>query len=175
VLANAVDALALDMARHLPLRPVRGQVSLLPARVDRPLRIAVCGDGYVTPPIGGFHCVGASFNEGVTEPSERVEDHAGNLERLQRMLPGFGAGIDAGTLRGRVAFRTMAKDRLPIVGGLGAPGLYACLALGSRGMTWSALAAELLASRIEGEPLPLERELVEALAPQRFGTALAQP
>lgn len=169
ILANAHHALAFAQSGSLPLRAVRGQVSLIPARPEHPLKVAVCGDGYVTPPIDGRHCVGASFNEEVFDPAERIEDHAGNLGRLERMLPGFGAGLDAASLGGRVAFRTMARDRLPVAGAMDAPGLYACLALGSRGMTWSALAAELVASLVSRDPLPLERDLVAALAPQRFG------
>ena len=168
ILANAYQALKFAPAGSLPLRPVRGQVSLIPARPGHRLNIAVCGDGYVTPAIDGRHCVGASFNEGIFDPVERIEDHAGNLGRLQRMLPGFGERLDAASLTGRVAFRTMARDRLPVVGAMEEPGLHACLALGSRGMTWSALAAELVASQVNGDPLPLERDLVTALAPQRF-------
>jgi tRNA 5-methylaminomethyl-2-thiouridine biosynthesis bifunctional protein len=47
-------------------------------------------------------------------------------------------------------------------------GLFACLALGSRGMTWAALAAEIVASRICGEPMPVEGGLLSALSPSRF-------
>ncbi len=168
VLANAHAATRFDCAQWLPLRAVRGQISFVPERAYHPLRIAVCREGYVTPSIAGVHCLGASFNEGMADTNERIEDHQANLQRLDKMLPGFANGVDAGTLRGRVAFRTMAPDRLPVLGGLGRPGLYALLGLGSRGMTWSALAAELLASRISGDPLPLERNLVAALAPERF-------
>ena len=39
---------------------------------------------------------------------------------------------------------------------------------GARGITWSALMADLLVSRLEGDPLPLERDLVDALDPGRF-------
>jgi tRNA 5-methylaminomethyl-2-thiouridine biosynthesis bifunctional protein len=35
-------------------------------------------------------------------------------------------------------------------------------------MVWAPLAAELLVAGIGGEPLPLERELVDALDPARF-------
>jgi tRNA 5-methylaminomethyl-2-thiouridine biosynthesis bifunctional protein len=45
--------------------------------------------------------------------------------------------------------------------------LYAACAYGSRGLTFAALAAELIAAHIEGEPLPLERDLVHALDPAR--------
>jgi tRNA 5-methylaminomethyl-2-thiouridine biosynthesis bifunctional protein len=48
------------------------------------------------------------------------------------------------------------------------PGLYCASAYASRGLIWAALAGELLASLIEGEPLPLEGDLADALDPGRF-------
>jgi tRNA 5-methylaminomethyl-2-thiouridine biosynthesis bifunctional protein len=48
------------------------------------------------------------------------------------------------------------------------PGLYGLLGYGSRGLIWAPFAAELLASSLEGEPLPIERTLAEALDPARF-------
>ena len=35
-------------------------------------------------------------------------------------------------------------------------------------MTWGALAAEIVASRITGEPMPVETSLLDALDPARF-------
>ena len=170
ILANAHFAGRFSQAAKLPLRPVRGQVSLLPARAGMTLRIAVCRDGYITPALDGMHCLGSSFNEGMLEESSRVEDHAANLRRLELMLPGFGAGVEPDSLVGRVAFRAMSTDGLPVLGELPAePGLFACLALGSRGMTWAALAAEIVASRIDGDPMPVERDLLAALDVGRFG------
>ena len=177
VLANAFTAIRLAQAAWLPLRPVRGQVSLMPQRADRNLRIAVCRDGYVTPAIDGAHCIGASFNEDMAETAVRIEDQVANLQRLEAMLPGFGDGIAPEMLNGRVAFRAMSFDRLPVLGALehpasadanGQDGLFACLALGSRGMTWGALAAEIVACRITGEPMPVEAGLLDALEPVRF-------
>lgn len=169
ILANAHFAGRFSQAAKLPLRPVRGQVSMLPARAGKRLKIAVCRDGYITPALDGMHCLGSSFNEGMIEESSRVEDHAANLRRLELMLPGFGAGVQPDNLVGRVAFRAMSTDGLPVLGELpDEPGLFACLALGSRGMTWAALAAEIVASRIDGDPMPVERDLLAALAPGRF-------
>ena len=62
----------------------------------------------------------------------------------------------------RVAFRSVAPDRLPVVGKI-ADNVYGAFAYGSRGLVWAALAAELLASELEGEPLPLEGKLADAL------------
>ena len=170
IMANAHLAGRFPQAAGLPLRQVRGQVSLVPQRKGRPLKIAVCGEGYITPAVDGTHCLGASFNEGMLEEGARVEDHAANLRRLERMLPGFGDGLEPERLEGRVAFRAMTVDGLPALGQLPAePGLFACLALGSRGMTWAALAAEIVASRIDGDPMPVERDLLAALDVGRFG------
>ncbi|HYG55100.1 MAG TPA: hypothetical protein VD965_07365, partial [Burkholderiales bacterium] len=46
--------------------------------------------------------------------------------------------------------------------------VYGAFAYGSRGLVWAALAAEIIASELEGEPLPVEGTLADALAPGRF-------
>jgi tRNA 5-methylaminomethyl-2-thiouridine biosynthesis bifunctional protein len=56
---------------------------------------------------------------------------------------------------------------VPVVGKLG-EGVYGAFAYGSRGLIWAALAAELIASELEGEPLPLEGKLADAMDPGRF-------
>ena len=60
----------------------------------------------------------------------------------------------------------MAPDRLPVVGRI-SEGVYGAFAYGSRGLVWAALAAELIASELEGEPLPVEGALADALHPSR--------
>ena len=47
-------------------------------------------------------------------------------------------------------------------------GLFGLLGLGSRGLVWAALAAEALASQLEGDPMPLEGDLLDAVDPGRF-------
>ena len=70
---------------------------------------------------------------------------------------------------GRVSFRPMSPDRLPIVGPLaGSDGLWICDGFGARGLVFAAICAELLAGQVDGAPLPLEGDLVQALAPARF-------
>jgi tRNA 5-methylaminomethyl-2-thiouridine biosynthesis bifunctional protein len=46
--------------------------------------------------------------------------------------------------------------------------LHVLLGLSARGMVWAPLAAELLASQLAGEPLPVERDLVRTVDPARF-------
>jgi tRNA 5-methylaminomethyl-2-thiouridine biosynthesis bifunctional protein len=165
ILANAADAVRLAPQKHVRLRQVRGQLTHLPPIAG--LEHVVLRGGMALPAIDGVSVVGASYDLGDPDPRPRAESHAGNLERLEQMLPGAARGLDPAKLEGRVAFRAVVPDRLPMIGAMG-DGLYGAFAYGSRGLLWSGLGAELLASLIEGEPLPLEKKLVAALDPERF-------
>jgi tRNA 5-methylaminomethyl-2-thiouridine biosynthesis bifunctional protein len=172
VLANAEDALRLAPPGEVRLRRVRGQLTHVPALPG--LKAAVLRGGMVLPAIDGVSVTGASFDLDDDDPAVRTDSHEGNLERLERMVPGAARGLEAAALEGRTAFRAVAPDRLPLIGALAAPGLYGAFAYGSRGLLWAGLAGELLASLMDGEPLPLEAALVEALAPQRFARRAAR-
>ena len=175
VLANARDARSMQGYEDLPLAGTRGQVSLVPEIPGRALSVAVCREGYIAPAVGGFHCLGASYNVGSEEVRETCADHADNLGRLERLLPWFGAGLDPGKLSGRVGFRSVSPDRMPLLGelpqqpdGQMQSRAFACLGLASRGLTWAPLLAETLACLISGEPPQLERTMLGFLAPERF-------
>jgi len=164
ILANSGEAPKLHAVPHLRLRRVRGQLSHVPAeRIDAP-HVVVLRGGMVLPPVEGLCVVGASYDLDDEDPSPRADSHAGNLERMAQVLSQKIANIP---LEGRVAWRSVTPDRLPVAGKI-ADGIYGAFAYGSRGLLWAALAAELIASELEGDPLPLEGSLVEALQPARF-------
>ncbi|MEN2473985.1 bifunctional tRNA (5-methylaminomethyl-2-thiouridine)(34)-methyltransferase MnmD/FAD-dependent 5-carboxymethylaminomethyl-2-thiouridine(34) oxidoreductase MnmC [Burkholderia sp. GS2Y] len=191
VLANAGDAVRLAGLQHVALQPVRGQLTLLPPGSAAPLPCPTIGDGYAVPLDDGTLLIGATFEPDDVDPAMRMAGHVENLDRVRHLLPGLIGDLpDVGTLGGRVAFRWVVADRLPLIGPLadeaqavanaralsGAkardlprmPGLYGAFGFGSRGLVWAALGAELIASQLEGEPWPLERELAEAVDPARF-------
>ncbi len=174
-LANAADALRLAPQKAVRLRRVRGQLTLVPA--IRGLRTVVVRGGMVLPAVDGVSVVGASYDFDDQDPAPRAQSHAGNLDRLERILPGASAGLDPARLDGRVAFRAVVPDRLPMIGAMHDPrgrGLFGAFAYGSRGLLWAGLGAELLASIIEGEPLPIEKKLAAALDPGRFALRAAR-
>jgi tRNA 5-methylaminomethyl-2-thiouridine biosynthesis bifunctional protein len=186
VLANAAAANRL-LSVPLPLISVRGQVSFLPPAHHPSLaavKTVLCRSSYLTPPAAGTVCFGASFDPKDPDPALRLVDHQENLDRLDELLPGCTAGIVADSLNGRVGFRTATPDHLPLVGTLAAltaatrkdvrldtlpraAGLHVLVGLGARGIVWAPLVAELLAAQLNGEPLPLEQELVAAIDPAR--------
>jgi tRNA 5-methylaminomethyl-2-thiouridine biosynthesis bifunctional protein len=65
------------------------------------------------------------------------------------------------------ALRKNARRALPVHGEF-IPGLYVSAGYGSRGLTYTPLAAEHLASQLCNEAPPLARALLRSLAPARF-------
>lgn len=168
VLANAADAARLAPDARLPLHAVRGQVSYLPADPARRVEVAVSGSGYVAPiPEGGF-AIGATFAHDDPGEDTRAVDHRENLARADSMIPGFTDGLHPMALEGWAGHRTTVPDRLPIHGETAMPGLWIAAGLGSRGLLWAPLGAELVASRVAGEPCPLPSPFAGAISPKRF-------
>jgi tRNA 5-methylaminomethyl-2-thiouridine biosynthesis bifunctional protein len=168
VLANAADARRLLPDARLTLSSVRGQVSYLPAGAVQPLEVVVSGSGYVAPLPGGGVCIGASYGHDDPDPGVRASDHRDNLGRAESMLPGFTAGLEPAGLAGWTGFRATVPDRLPIYGATAVDGVHVATGLGSRGLLWGVLGAELLASQLECEPLPLPADLAATVSPKRF-------
>lgn len=123
--------------------------------------------------------------------------HQHNLQDLAETFPPFKEALgvlNPEDLTGRVSFRAQVPDRVPFAGPapmhgpyLSAydrlrhgdrfadyppapvhPGLLLLGGLGARGFTTGLLLGELLAAQITGAPLPLPRDLAEAVHPARF-------
>ncbi|NIF79855.1 bifunctional tRNA (5-methylaminomethyl-2-thiouridine)(34)-methyltransferase MnmD/FAD-dependent 5-carboxymethylaminomethyl-2-thiouridine(34) oxidoreductase MnmC [Paraburkholderia sp. Cy-641] len=196
IVAGAHEAARIAGLRHAPTRSIRGQLSLLPPGTVAPLALPVIGEGYAVPLANGVTLAGATYELDDPDTSLRTDGHRENIERVAQMLPAFASALDVAQpaaiaeLAGRVAFRCVTSDRMPMIGQLAdeaaatrdaarlrgawpldlprVDGLYGAFAYGSRGLVWAALGAELIASQIEGEPWPLERDLAEDIDPARF-------
>lgn len=186
VLANGQGAAALLDAPGWPLQRVRGQISSIavPPGLSAP-HAPIAGGGYVMPPLAGRLLFGATAQPGDMDASVRASDHAHNVRQLNRML-GTDVPADEPSLAGRTAWRCVSEDRLPLAGAVPDAralmerrpeqarlvprqrGLYVLTALGSRGITWSALCGDVVASAIAGGPAPLPASLLQAVDPARF-------
>ncbi len=184
VLAHAHGLRELSQSAHLPLRCFRGQVSHLPAgQLAIWPRSVVCREGYLAPPHDGLAGLGATFQRS-QDLGAHAADHESNLGRLAALLPDAAGHFDPAALTGRVGLRPVSPDKLPMVGALPLPhceprppahvewprwpGLFVASGYGARGFVWAPLMAELLASQILGDPLPVGNELAAAVDPGRF-------
>ena len=188
VVACAIESKSLlaSIDIRLPLKPVRGQLSIFSIPKNDPWvgklpRVGISGDGYCLPAIcledGSYQwIVGSSFDEGEDDLAARESSDDFNREQALRLVD-FEEGDPRSLLKvGEfVGVRCVAGDRLPIIGTLSQrPGIFLATALGSRGILWSALAAKLISAQLlEDDFAVLARfgfaaDLVAALAPARF-------
>lgn len=193
VIAASNEARKLTQCAHLPLKPVRGQLSYFDASAIRPTpKTVICHEGYLAPPVDDTLVIGASYNTRSESLAIDPREHDTNLEKLRAAISELKIG--GSPSGGRAALRCTSPDYLPVVGpapdahtqrqrfaALGSNArrridespacyvnLYLNVAHGSRGLTSTPLAAEILASQICGEVPPLPRELLRALSPSRF-------
>lgn len=167
------------------------------AEVSLP-RVPVAGSGYVLPLRDDCLLFGATTQHHDDDPSVREADHRHNLKQAARLGTCPDHPADAPlplALQGRTGWRATTPDRLPLIGALpwsderltqvpaktrldqvrliprertDRGGLYVVSGLGSRGITWTALAGALLAHWVTGSPCPIESDLRDALDPARF-------
>jgi tRNA 5-methylaminomethyl-2-thiouridine biosynthesis bifunctional protein len=192
-------------SQWLPLKSLRGQTTELPSsESSKLLNIAVCQQGYITPQQNGLHSIGATYSPD-NDKQILTADHKQNIDNLMGMLDdrsdwkaalGENRNNLADEINGRVGFRCVSPDYMPIVGPLlndqvfnqqfnhlskdasKTPdtmaklhdGLFVSTGFGSHGFTTAPLAAELLLAQIEGTPMPLGDKLRQSIAPIRFLT-----
>ena len=122
VLAGAAEIRRFEACAELPLKRIRGQITRLPAtEASRALRTVVCAEGYVAPPRGDEHTLGASFDFHNDDLAPTVAEHQGNLALLDEISTDLAerlntSVLDPARLQGRAAFRCTSPDYLPIVG-----------------------------------------------------------
>jgi tRNA 5-methylaminomethyl-2-thiouridine biosynthesis bifunctional protein len=171
VVVAAAGASARLLGRELPLQPVRGQVSWdlqQPGQVFPPFPLN--GQGHFVPQVamgeGKAWFCGSTFSRGETDLAPRRADHDENLARLQSLLPAVASQLapafEAGSVKAWTGVRCASTNRRPLLGEV-APGLWLSTAMGSRGLTFAALCAQLLAARLHDEPLPLDHALAQAV------------
>ena len=197
VLANGHQIGQFAQTTELPVYSVGGQVSHIPTTPAlAKLRQVLCYDGYLTPqnPHNQQHCIGASYHRGQAEISYSEDDQQHNRQRLIDCFPqaAWAQEVDISRGEARCGVRCATRDHLPMIGNVPdyqqtlatyatlsensdnaatAPvhrNLFMLGALGSRGLCSAPLAADVLASQMSHEPLPLDARTLAGLNPNRL-------
>ncbi len=198
VVANGHQFDQFNQTQHLPLGKVKGQVSHVPTtEALTKLKTVLCYDGYMTPQNANTqtHCIGASYDRSNIDQVFDPLAQQDNGEKLKKCLPEqpWVHDVDTSDNQSRQGVRCVSRDHLPFVGNVGDfeaikaqyadlknqpeseietitqyPNLFCFLGLGSRGLSSAPLMAELLASQICGDPLPLPVDVLDSLHPSKM-------
>lgn len=193
LIANGVEINSVGLPIDFPVEKIRGQVAVLDAceasgKINKTLNAEV----HITPAINGKHYLGATYTRGNSDPAIVPGDSRALLESLENIYPHMFTEEDCSAAW--VGFRSIAKDRVPVVGAVPdvsffddeyadirhgnnvrsylpasyLDGLYVSAAHGSRGFTSSFISAEIIASLIEGSPMPVSKKVLDYISPSRF-------
>ena len=157
IIANAMDALSFPQLSHLPLIPIRGQVTIY--KKNMPLKAIASYGGYALPH-GDHITIGATYSHGDNEIGARDKDNDKNIYLYNNA---FAEPISAKPIGTRVAWRTATPSKRPLVGEV-EQGLYVSLGLGSRGTMLGPYLAEQIAAEIMGTPQPLQKSVKMVLS-----------
>lgn len=191
VVANAGAAQCLKPCANLPIKPVRGQISLFSH--EQGPKVAIAYGGYLAPSGSTEFCMGATFQRGRTDCSPSAADQNSNLNALAEWLPELAQKLpEVSSWRARASIRWQTPDYLPLVGAL--PDMQALkqslmtntwarnpqwpaytpqrlqvsLAHGSKGFSQAWVAAQIIANNITEQPQGEFDVFCQALRPDRF-------
>lgn len=120
ILANGHKITDFSQTQHLPLYPVRGQVSHIPTSPHlQKLKSVLCYDGYLTPVDWAKkqHCIGASHLRDNADRHFSLHEQQENQHKIQQNITALWTQeIDTSDNIARVGIRCAVRDRVPVVG-----------------------------------------------------------
>lgn len=149
------------------MHALAGQITMIPKQwLGGGPRCIVGGDGYVLPEVDGWCVSGGTYLRGAAVANITEKGVQENLSRAVSLL-GLKTELsvaDPSKLPGWAGWRAVLPGRLPAIGPLeGSDGLWIVTGYASRGLTWSALAGELIAGFLASEPLLLESDILNEI------------
>lgn len=180
VLCNATGVLPLletalpgaSYPRLQALSAVAGEVYFVDADVWSGPRAVVAGHGYALPANDAVVVVGSTYRRGVSDITLSDSGRLQVMEKMRILLgdqvvtKAWSEPVRQNRPNGWAGWRASVSDRFPVVGELAGSGVWVNACHASRGFSWGALAADVLAAQMFGEPVPLERELRLKMLPR---------
>ena len=196
VLATGADSINTLLNDLLPLRPVRGQVEAMPASSATlsNLQTVLCHKGYLTPQMLGRQAMGSTYVKEDVNTEVRASETQQNIDTHKKALSNqswvediqtdgvaraatrlglpdhqVACGSLPTTLDKQPVWQELAKGKqLTAMPAPQTSRIHLLTGLGSRGLTTAPLMADVLASQLCHQPLPLAESLLQATSPQRF-------
>ncbi len=151
------------------LHPMGGEVMHVPAGlVNGGPRCIIGGEGYFLPPVNNLCVMGSTYMHNQLIPCTSTKGQETILSKMPVTFPAsLEKAVQDNEITGWAGMRAVLQGRLPVIGQLEhAKGVWIAAAYASHGLTWSSLAGDVIGARLEGEPVPLERDLLKAISPR---------
>lgn len=149
------------------LHALAGEVMMVPAeQLNGGPQCVIGGQGYYLPAQEGFCVMGSTYEHGNLAPKVTKVGQQTIWQKMPLDLPVSLSYLQQQQcLKGRACVRAVLQGRLPIIAELPHhKHLWVATAYASHGMTWSSLAGDIIGASLEGEPLPIEKDLLAALS-----------
>jgi len=186
IIAAGFDTIQFSQCKAIPLSAARGQVSHIDTKpLISSLKRTLCHEGYITPALYEQHCMGATFKRHDHNTEYRSSEQIENIDKLKKCISNQ-AWVNEIKVNeeAHTAIRCTTRDHFPYVGELtdyaklktdyeksgkpddliaSLPNIYVLTGLGSRGICSAPLLAEILASKINNESLPISNRIMEKM------------
>ncbi|HEY1095613.1 MAG TPA: tRNA (5-methylaminomethyl-2-thiouridine)(34)-methyltransferase MnmD [Alphaproteobacteria bacterium] len=168
IIASAEAAIALYPELDKILQPMRGQVTYFKA--PGTLNCPVIAGHYVAPVDAETWVTGATFQRQRTDSAPQDVDDQTNLAALPDLL--FDLPEQTAITGHWAQIRYTTPDRRPLLGPI-AEDVYLATGLGSHGLQYSFILAEILASQLTGAPLPVAKNVLDFVHLHRYQNLLS--
>jgi tRNA 5-methylaminomethyl-2-thiouridine biosynthesis bifunctional protein len=186
IIAAGIETLKFEQCRAVPLSAARGQVShIKTTQLTSPLKRTLCHEGYITPSLDKIHCMGATFKRHEQNINYRNSEQIENHNKLKKCITNK-PWVKSIILddQAHIGIRCTTRDHFPYIGPLtdynlllenyktgkplenklaNLPNIFLLTGLGSRGLCSAPLLGEILASIINHESLPINKQLYEKM------------
>lgn len=193
VICNSFMVNQFDMTSFIPLRKIRGQISIANSSSHN-LKCVICGDGYITPKMADKFTLGATFDFINHSTEINQLDNTKNTDNFKDILPEIINNLEINNLEGRASLRASPYDYMPVVGPVAdqnsfindfaklskdknskfnkvcsyLPNMYVNVGHGSKGMLTAPFCGEIIADYIDDTPIAASEKLRQSLHPNRF-------
>ena len=139
---------------------------LVAAKISNSIKMPINSSGYILPAIDGLNWIGASYDH-------QFKNLDVDEDKLKKMIAfqedQYGVKNNSQQYDSRAQIRTVSKNKLPIVGKYKQNENIIMLGgFGSRGFCYGPILGDHVASIIDENPSPLEKNIATSLLPKNF-------
>jgi len=166
VLACGTKVKNFKEAAHLPITPVRGQVTYIrESAASAKVKATVNYGGHISPSLNGVQYIGATFQPWLKHTNILPEDDVTNIKNLCERFPALAEKYEV--VDSKAGVRSAVRDHFPVIGQL-TDRIYVSSGHGSHGFISSLSSAIILAKKIVKNEDVVSDDVTKQMSAERF-------